>query len=119
MRKLIAQLMKETNPYLDYKIKKMELNVSLPDAKKLGLIRTYPVEILIFCLLVAVLFLAGWQYRSDKKIDALQIEMKSYLHEDKTALIQSLDRSTETNIKVVEGLEKVTDALRENNKNFK
>lgn len=85
----------------------MNIDVNLPDSKKLRVIRDYPMAMLVFCLLIGFIVLAGWQYRADVRINDLQKEIKGYLKDDRSILIKSVDRNTETNLKVVEALIKL------------
>lgn len=65
----------------------------LPTEKKLNVVRHYPLEVLVFLLLVAVLTLGAWQYRTTGQVNDLQSEMKSYLYKDRETLIQALQRN--------------------------
>ena len=100
----------------------MEVNLNLPDAKKLGVLRTHPQEILITLLIVMVLALAAWIYRIDVKTDMVNAEIKKYLYEDRKTTIEAINKNTEStqqvlqsNQQLINGLDKLTIAL--NNKN--
>jgi gamma-glutamylcysteine synthetase len=104
----------------------MELNLNLPDAKKLGVLRTHPQEILIAFLIFVIFVLAAWVYRIDVKTDTVNAEIKKYLYEDRKTTINAINENTESNKEilesnrqVVEGLNRVTTALNKNNDIFK
>jgi hypothetical protein len=80
------------------------MDIKLPNTKSLNIIKNYPAEILVYILLVLVLGLAGWQYKSAGDIKDLQTEMKTYLRVDQKTVIEAIDRNTETNTRVVEVL---------------
>lgn len=104
----------------------MEVNLNLPDAKKLGVLRTHPQEILITLLIVMILALAAWIYRIDVKTDMVNAEIKKYLYEDRKETIEAINKNTESTQQVLEsnkllinGLDKMTSALNKNNDIFK
>lgn len=73
----------------------MSEGMDLLDEKKMSIIRRYPLETLVTFILALCLFLVSWQYKTSTKVDALQNEMKSYLHEDRKALIEALNKNTD------------------------
>lgn len=66
------------------------------DEHKASIIKKYPTEVLILILCFAFSCVTGWLYHTDSKVDALQVEMKTYLHEDRKVLIETLDKTNET-----------------------
>lgn len=71
------------------------------DEKKVSIIRKYPLESLIYLLIGAVGFITWWQFQTAQKVDDLQKEVKTYLHEDRSKLIQAMDNNTDVMEKVI------------------
>lgn len=88
------------------------MSIELPNEKKLSLIRRYPIETLVFFLLCALAFLTGWQYQTSKKVNELQDSMKTYLYADRETLIKTVERNTESNIRVVETIRDFKDLIK-------
>lgn len=82
------------------------------DEKKLRILKDYPSEILVGILIISIVGLWGKMVGMESKIDGLQVEIKTYMNEDRKVLLQTLDNTTEAMKQNTNTLIDVADYLR-------
>lgn len=61
--------------------------------ERAGIIKRHPLEVLVLVSLFFSVILGIWTYKTNEKIDALQVEQKGYLKEDRKTMIEVLVNS--------------------------